>query len=174
MCARHGALEPWWHSYTDADRADAISALDTVGIAGLAQRRIGTLSSGERQRVQLARLVMNRPGLVIADEPSAGLDLTGREELLGDLDALAERSSVPVILVTHHVEEIPPSFTHVAMIRNGEILTEGPIDETLTAPALSECFGLALALERRDQRFTAWAQSAPPSRTAPAGVDHPV
>lgn len=173
MCARHGALEPWWHTYTDTDRADALEALDSVGIAELAQRRIATLSSGERQRLQLARVAMNRPGLVIVDEPSAGLDLTGREQLVGDLDAFAARSSVPVILVTHHVEEIPPSFTHVAMIRDGEIVTAGPIDDELTAEALGECFGMALSLERCDQRFTAWARPGPSSRTARDGVDRP-
>ncbi len=165
MCARHAALEPWWHTYTDADRADAIAALDSLGLAALSQRRLGTLSSGERQRVQLARIVVNAPELIVVDEPTAGLDLAGREQFVIDLDAVAWRSRVPIVLVTHHVEEIPPSFTHVLMLRDGEILTAGPIGEHLTADALSECFGVALALERRDQRFTAWARPAPPSRT---------
>ena len=173
MCARNAALEPWWHTYTDDDRARANEMLERVGMGPFALRRLATLSSGERQRVQLARILLNSPELIVVDEPTAGLDLAGREQFVHDLDRLATSSDVPLVLVTHHVEEIPPSFTHVLMIRNGTVLEAGPIEDHLTAASLSECFGLDLSLERRDDRFTAWARPARPSNATRGGSDHP-
>jgi hypothetical protein len=130
------------------------------------------LSSGERQRVLLARTLMNDPGVVLLDEPTAALDLAGREELVGTLDALAQDPATPpVVMVTHHVEEIPASFTHALLLRDGRALAQGPIDEVLTADALGACFGLPLRLERRDGRWLAWAtQSAGATRTRPQRV----
>ena len=166
MCATNAALEPWWHTYTDADRARATDVLQSVGIGALAHRRLATLSSGERQRVQLARILMNSPELIVVDEPTAGLDLAGREQFVHDLDRMAAASDAPLVLVTHHVEEIPASFTHVLMIRDGTVLDAGPIGDHLTAASLSECFGVDLSPERRDDRFTAWAR-----RPVPEGHD---
>jgi iron complex transport system ATP-binding protein len=118
MTAKHGALEPWWHTYDQEDRAAALGCLERLGVAGLSGRTFGTLSSGERQRVLVARTLMGSTGLVLLDEPTAGLDLGGRESLVAGLDALAaDPSSAPVVLVTHHVEEIPPSFTSVLLLR---------------------------------------------------------
>jgi iron complex transport system ATP-binding protein len=159
MTAKHAALEPWWHSYTDEDRKRARTFLDRLGVGALAERQFGTLSSGERQRVLLARTLMTDPGLVLLDEPNAGLDLGGREELVTALAALAgDPDSPPSILVTHHVDEIPPGFTHVLLLRDGRVHAAGPIDATLTAEHLSATFGLALRLERRDGRFSAFAR----------------
>jgi iron complex transport system ATP-binding protein len=159
MTAKHAALEPWWHTYDDADRERALSLLDRLGCRAFADRSFSTLSSGERQRVQLARTLMNDPGLLLLDEPTAGLDLGGREDLVGRLGALAaDPSTPPIVLVTHHVDEIPPSFTHVLMLRAGRILAKGPITETLTSDSLSECFGLAVELTRQGNRWTAFAR----------------
>lgn len=157
--ARHAALEPWWHRYDDADDTRADHCLATMHVEHLRNRRFGSLSSGEQQRVLLARTLMNEPAVVLLDEPSARLDLGGREELVATLAGLADDvDAPPFVMVTHHVDEIPPGVTHVAMIRDGRLMTAGPIDDTLTAPALSECFGLELHLDRRDDgRYAAWA-----------------
>ncbi len=158
MTAGNAALEPWWHQYdlTDANRAD--EALDRVGVLRLAARRFGTLSSGERQRVLLARALSIDPGVVLLDEPTAGLDLAGREQLVSALSDLASDPSVaPIVLVTHHVEEIPTGFTHVLLMRDGQALAQGRLDDVLTSENLSECFGVSLSLEKRRGRWVAWA-----------------
>ena len=158
MTAKYAALEPWWHTYEDADRAAATACLDRVGVAHLAEREFGTLSSGERQRVLVARTLLGDIGLVLLDEPNAGLDVGGRESLLAGLEQLAHDPETPaMVLVTHHVEEIPPAFTHALLLRDGCIHAAGPIDETLTADALSATFGLRLVLERRAGRWGAYA-----------------
>lgn len=158
MTARYAALEPWWHTYEQADRDRAAALLDRMGCGPLRDQPFGTLSSGERQRVQLARTLMADPGLLLLDEPTAGLDLGGREDLVARLDHLAaDAATPPVVLVTHHVEEIPPSFGQVLLLADGRIQAAGPIDEVLTAEAVSRCFGLPLALDRHDGRWTARA-----------------
>jgi len=158
MTAKHAALEPWWHTYDEEDSRRARAALQRVGCGHRADHRFGTLSSGERQRVLLARAMALEPELIVLDEPNAGLDLTGREELIGTLRDLAvDRATPPLVLVTHHADEIPDGFTHVLLLRAGGVLASGPISETLTAETLSECFGLELELERRHGRWTAWA-----------------
>lgn len=161
MTAKFAALEPWWHRYDDADRARAVECLERLRVGRLADRPFGTLSTGERQRVLLARTLMNDPGVILLDEPTGGLDLGGREQLVAALDELGtDPASPPYVLVTHHVDEVPPVTTHVLMLRDGAAIAQGPIDATLTAEALSECFRLPLQLERRpDGRFTAWARS---------------
>lgn len=158
VTARHAALETWWHEYSSADFDAARSCLAQVGADQLADRKFGTLSSGEQQRVQLARALMGDPQLMLLDEPTAGLDLAGREQLVGTLSRLARDPATPAtVLVTHHTDEIPPSFTHVLMLRGGEPLAAGPLTEVLTAETLSECFGHRLRLERRDGRFLSWS-----------------
>ena len=158
MTARHGALEPWWHSYDDADRRRATGLLDRMGCGHLAGQQFGLLSSGERQRVQIARTLMTEPGLVLLDEPTAALDLSGREELVRTLDALsADPATPPTVLVTHHVEEIPAGFDHVLLLRAGRVVGAGPIGEILTAERLSACFGMDLELEHHRGRW--WAHA---------------
>ncbi len=157
MTGREAALEPWWHTYDDGDRERAVSALERVGAAGLADRPFGVLSSGERQRVLLARALSTEPGLVLLDEPTAALDLAGREDLVGVLAGLAADPTVPpLVLVTHHVEEIPPGFTHALLLARGRVQAAGPLEEVLTGAALSRCFGVGLTLERRNGRWWAW------------------
>jgi len=158
MTAANAALEPWWHSYDESDRDRAMAALARVNLARMADRRFGTLSSGERQRVLLARALSNEPGLILLDEPTAGLDLSGREDLVSALSDLADDPSVPpVVLVTHHVEEIPAGFTHALIMKDGSVMTRGPLDEVINSANLSRCFGMSLSLERRHDRWTAWA-----------------
>ena len=156
MTARYAALAPWWHRYEHADRERALALLDRFGCRPLADHLFPTLSAGERQRVLLARALMRDPELILLDEPTAGLDIGGREQLLADLATLAGASaSAPVVLVTHHLEEIPPGFTHALVLRNGETISSGPIGKTLTDAVLSECFAVALRVEHSDGRFTA-------------------
>jgi iron complex transport system ATP-binding protein len=153
VSARHGALEPWWHSYDDADRAEARRLLDDAGMGAVCDRAFGVLSEGERQQVLLARAVMARPELLLLDEPMAGLDVGGRERLLLRLTALAGSGGPPTVMVTHHVEEIPPGATHVLLLRQGAVVAAGGLADTLTAEAMSETFGLDLAVEDRDGRW---------------------
>jgi iron complex transport system ATP-binding protein len=158
--AKFAALEPWWHRYSADDEERADECLDRLHVAHLGDRRFGTLSSGEQQRVLLARSLMNDPAVVLLDEPSARLDLGGREELVATLTSLAtDRDAPPFVMVTHHVDEIPTGATHAALLRDGRLLDSGPIEEVLTADGLSDTFGLALRVERRSGgRYTAWAE----------------
>ncbi|CAB4599778.1 unannotated protein [freshwater metagenome] len=157
MTAKNAALETWWHTYDDADRQRARDCLERMEIGRLADRSFATLSSGEKQRVLLARTLMPEPGLLILDEPTAGLDLAGREDLVRTLGVLAVGVDTPAtVLVTHHVEEIPEGFTHVLMLREGRVLSAGTLDDVLTEANLSECFEMPLGLERRHGRWWAW------------------
>ena len=154
----HGALEPWWHTYSDDDRAQALRCLERMGVGQYADRELGTLSSGERQRVLLARTLMGDPGVVILDEPSANLDLGGREGLVRSLtDLAADASAPPIVFVTHHVEEIPPGFTSLLLLRDGRIESSGPLADTLTEESLSDLFGVKLKLRFEDGRYSAIA-----------------
>jgi len=162
VTARHGALEPWWHAYEPADHARADELLDAMGCGAFRDRALATLAQGERQRIVIARALMPRPGLLLLDEPAAGLDLPAREDLVARLGALArDRGAPPMVLVTHHLEEIPPGATHALLLREGRAVAAGPVDETLTAPLLSEAFGMAVHLEHRDDRWTAWSSVSP-------------
>ena len=149
MTAKYAALAPWWHTYTPDDRARALELLDHFRARPLADHRFPTLSAGERQRVLLARTLMNEPGIVLLDEPTAGLDVGGREELVHDLTQWARDSTrPPLVLVTHHLEEIPPGFTHALVMKDAKVLTSGPLAETVTSDVLSDAFGLASARRR--------------------------
>ena len=158
VTGKYGALTPNWHSYSDSDRVKARKLLTLFGCYELAQMTLDNLSSGERQRVMLARTLMNDPELWLLDEPTAGLDLGGRERLIELLGKVAINPEAPTtVMVTHHVDEIPNGFTHALLLSEGKILAAGEIDNTLTADLLSACFGIKLKLERRDRRWLAWA-----------------
>jgi iron complex transport system ATP-binding protein len=159
VTAKNAALEPWWHRYTDDDRSRAVDCLERMGVGGYRNRPIATLSSGEQQRVFLARTLMNDPDVILLDEPSARLDLGGREQLVAALHELTAQST-PFVLVTHHVDEVPPGVTHALLLRDGSVLAQGPIDAALTSDTLSDCFRMQLQLERRgDGRLSAWRVS---------------
>ncbi|MGC8462298.1 MAG: ABC transporter ATP-binding protein [Acidimicrobiales bacterium] len=161
LTGRTAALETWWDTYDDDDRIEARRLLDAAGLSveELETRPFGLLSEGERQQVLLARALMGRPELLLMDEPAAGLDLAARERLLARLATLAaDRSTPPLVLVTHHLEEIPPGTTHAALLRHGRLLTAGPVEEVLVADAVSEAFGLSVEVGCRGNRYTARAR----------------
>ena len=154
--ARHAALGPWWHEYSAGDRERAAALLERLGCGPLASWTFGTLSSGERQRVQIARALMPGPALLLLDEPAAALDLGAREALIERLEGLAADTSLAaIVLVTHHVEEIPAAFTHALVLGAGRAVAGGPIETALSGEALGRAFGLPLVLERRDGRLAA-------------------
>ena len=158
VSARRGALEPWWHHYSEPEWEQADGLLASAGFEHIAERSFGVLSEGERQQVMLARALMSEPGLLLLDEPCAGLDMGGRERLLSRLGNVAKGpDALPIVLVTHHVEEIPEGFTHVLLLRGGQVVAAGPIGTTLSAEGLSECFGLPLELRNDDHRWTSRA-----------------
>jgi iron complex transport system ATP-binding protein len=157
--ARHAATEPWWHVYTDEDEDRAMDLLVGLGLAGVADHRYSTLSEGERRRTSIARALMPDPDLLLLDEPAASLDLGAREVLIGDVARLAaDARPVAIILVTHHVEEIPGGFTHALVLGGGQAIASGPIDEVVSNENLSLAFELPIVVERRDGRV--WARMA--------------
>lgn len=145
-------------SYDSMDEQRAQALLDQLGVADFASRVYSTLSEGERKRVQIARALMTDPELLLLDEPAAGLDLGARERLVATLAELAYDPDAPaMVLVTHHVEEIPPGFTHALLLGDGAVVAAGLLDEVLTAENLSKTFGVSLQLDRHDDRFAARA-----------------
>jgi iron complex transport system ATP-binding protein len=158
MTAAWSVMGRWREGYEAGDEGRARELLGQLGVAALAGRAYGTLSEGERKRVQIARALMTDPELLLLDEPAAGLDLGGREDVLARLTELANDPDAPaLVLVTHHVEEIPPGFTHALLLREGEAVAQGLLHSTVTADHLSKTFGLPLQVEHADGRFTARA-----------------
>jgi iron complex transport system ATP-binding protein len=158
LTAAHAVTGRWNEQYEDIDTRRAHRVLDEWRLGHLADRRFGTLSDGEQKRVQIARAVMTDPELLLLDEPAASLDLGAREELLALLGGYASAPEAPaIVMVTHHVEEIPPGFTHALLLADGRAAAAGPIDEVITAEHLSEAFGLPLTVTRDGARFAARA-----------------
>ncbi|MFA9429758.1 ABC transporter ATP-binding protein [Egicoccus sp. AB-alg2] len=157
--AVHGGLWPPPHVLDDAEVAAAARwALARVGAGHLAERRVDTLSQGERQRVRIARALVGDPDLLLLDEPFAGLDLGGRESLLADLDAvLAEPGGPTTVLVTHHLEELPRGVRAALLLREGAVVASGGVDEVLRDAPVSRCFGLPVRVQATDGRFVARA-----------------
>lgn len=159
VSASYAVLGRWREDYDELDHQRADELLDQLGIGGLVDRTFGTLSEGERKRVQIARALMTDPELLLLDEPAAGLDLSGREALVRTLSELAQDAYAPAsVLVTHHVEEIPVGITHALLLKGGRLVAAGPVDDTLTAENLSATFDLPLALSRSDGRWAARAR----------------
>jgi len=156
VSASYAVVGRWRESYDAADLDRATALLAQLGVGGLARRTFGTLSEGERKRVQIARALMTDPELMLLDEPAAGLDLGGREDLIGRLGELAADPDAPaLVLVTHHVEEIPPGFTHALLLREGRAVAAGLLDEVLTEDNLSAAFATPLRLARSGHRWFA-------------------
>lgn len=160
LTAAYSVLGRWNESYEDIDERRALRVLGDWRLDHLADRTFGTLSDGEQKRVQIARAVMTDPELLLLDEPTASLDLGSREELLALLSGYASSPTTPAMLmVTHHVEEIPVGFTHVLLMREGRIVAAGPVAETLTEGTLTETFGMPIVLSSEDGRYAARAAS---------------
>ncbi|MGV3713393.1 ABC transporter ATP-binding protein [Pseudolysinimonas sp.] len=159
LTAAYAVTGRWNEQYDDVDVKRAKRVLDEWKLAAFADRRFGTLSDGEQKRVQIARAVMTDPEVLLLDEPAASLDLGSREELLQLLGGFARNTASPaMVMVTHHVEEIPSGFTHVLLLARGAVQAAGPIGEVLTAQNLSDTFGLDIALTEADGRFAARAE----------------
>ncbi len=158
MTGRYGGSAIWGHRFTDGDRGRADGLLDEVGCTHVADRPIGTCSQGERARVLIARARFGRHELVLLDEPAAGLDLPGRELLLMAMEGMARsEDALTMAMATHHLEEIPPSTTHAALLRAGELVAAGAIGDVLTGRHLTDCFGLPVRVTWRDGRWSATA-----------------
>jgi iron complex transport system ATP-binding protein len=162
LTGKRAVLSPWFQDFDVEDERRAATLLDRVGCAHLAARRFDTCSQGERQRVLLARALYPRPELLILDEPASGLDLPAREILIEALEAVLAQPGAPTtILATHHLEEIPPSSTHAALLRDGRLVASGEIEDVLTPSGLEACFGIAMDVGRRGARW--WAAAHPRS-----------
>ncbi len=161
LTGRYAALETWWHKFDAGDHAQADALLAACGLGDAGQRQFGVLSEGERQKVLVARALMGEPDLLLFDEPTAGLDLGARERLLMTLSTIvAERATAPVILVTHHTEEIPLGFTHAALMRRGTMVAQGVISGVLTSEAVSDCFELPVVVTWEGGRVASRAVNA--------------
>jgi iron complex transport system ATP-binding protein len=151
LTAAYGMTGRWRERYEDQDVSRADDILAWWGLPDFAERTYGTLSEGERKRALIARSLMSDPELLLLDEPAAGLDLGGREDLVYRLGNHAKDPAAPVtVLITHHVEEIPPGFTHILMLRQGGVVASGPIATTLTSEAATVCFGVKLEVTPYD------------------------
>jgi iron complex transport system ATP-binding protein len=156
VSASYSVLGRWREHYDELDHERARDLLVEVGAGHLLDRTFGTLSEGERKRVQIARALMTDPELLLLDEPAAGLDLGGREDLVSTLTVLAmDELSPATVLVSHHVEEIPPGFTHALLLRKGRIVAAGPMEQVLTEEVISTTFGMPLQLTHEDGRWAA-------------------
>jgi iron complex transport system ATP-binding protein len=158
VSASYAVIGRWREQYDELDHERAEELLAQLRIDALAERTFGTLSEGERKRVQIARALMTDPELLLLDEPAAGLDLAGRETLVNTLGELAQDNYAPAsVLVTHHVEEIPAGITHAMLLKDGKIVAAGPLRDTLTAENLTKTFDIELSLTEADGRWTARA-----------------
>ncbi len=159
VSASYSVLGRWREHYDRLDHARAEELLTEVGAGHLTDRTFGTLSEGERKRVQIARALMTDPELLLLDEPAAGLDLGGREDLVSTLSVLAmDEMSPATVLVSHHVEEIPPGFTHALLLRAGKVVAAGPLEQVLTEEIVSATFGMPLQVSQNNGRWAARRQ----------------
>lgn len=149
---------PHWDDWSDDDFAQARSLLASIGAGRLADEEIGHLSHGERQRIRIARALIKSPDLLLLDEPATGLDFPAREALLQSFDQLTKtHPDLPTVMVSHHLEELPASTSHVMLMKDGRVLAAGPALETLTSELVSECFGFPIDVHTLDGRWAARA-----------------
>ena len=156
VSAGYARLGRWREQYDAQDLSRADRLIEALGMWPLVSRPFGTLSEGERKRTLIARALMADPELLLLDEPAAGLDLGGREDLVARLADLAQDADAPAsVLVTHHVEEIPPGYTHAMLLREGQVVAQGLLADVITDENLSKTFGLPLRVRHEDGRYTA-------------------
>ena len=174
LTGKRAVLAPWFQRYDDADRELAHQRLAEVAADHLADQTFTACSQGERQRVLLARAMFADASMLVLDEPSAGLDLGARERLLAAIDAATERrADLVVVLATHHLEEIPASTTHAALLANGALVASGTIETTLTSEHLGTCFGIDVDVRGRAGRWNATAIGHPAGPRPSADVPRP-
>lgn len=160
VSAAWGVVGRWREAYDPMDLSRADELIARMGLTGLEERTYGTLSEGERKRVEIARALMTDPELLLLDEPAAGLDLAGREQLVRVLSDICTDPEAPAtVLVTHHLEEIPRGITHALVLDRGKVLEAGPVEQVLTSENLSRAFGLPLVVTSSDGRWSARAAS---------------
>ncbi len=158
LTAAYAVLGRWNENYDLWDESRAIALLTTFGVRNLGDREFGTLSEGERKRVQICRALMSDPEILLLDEPAAGLDLGGREDILSRFAHFSRDSRAPVtVLVTHHIEEIPEGTTHALLMKDGLIAVSGPVNDVVTSEHISAVFGLPIAVLKENGRFSARA-----------------
>jgi len=145
----------WRESFSAAEVERAVHLIDQWGLSDVAQRPIGSLSTGEQVRVLIARALMPAPEVLVLDEPTAGLDIAGRESLLSRLTAI---SDVPSVMVSHHLEEIPAHTSHALLLRGGQVQAMGPVDAVLTSEGISALFDIDLGVQRTGSRWQAFAR----------------
>lgn len=160
MTASYGITGRWSEEYEELDIRRARRVLSEWGLSSFEERAFGTLSDGEKKRVQIARSVMTDPELMLMDEPVASLDMAAREQTVQLLGEYAKSPTAPaMVVVTHHIEEIPAGFTHALLISNGKIHSQGPIQQVLTSEKVSDCFGYPMTVLSNQGRYTARAKS---------------
>lgn len=158
VSAAWAVVGQWQENYDAQDLARADALLERMGLVSMADRTWGTLSEGERKRVEIARALMTDPELLLLDEPAAGLDLAGREQLVDVLSSIFTDPDAPAsVLVTHHLEEVPAGVTHALIMADGHIVAAGPVEQTLTSEVLSGAFGMPLTISHVDGRWNARA-----------------
>jgi iron complex transport system ATP-binding protein len=151
-----GTVQPQPDLYTGENHRMAADLIAHLGLSGMGDREIRTLSQGERQRVRIARAMMSRPRLLVLDEPALGLDLPARESLIAVLDTLCKDDrQLATIMISHHLEELPGSSTHALLLADGRIVARGPIDDVLTSEKVSSTYGIAIEVERTNGRWSA-------------------
>ena len=158
LTAAYAIIGRWTETYDLWDESRAVALLTNFGVRELGERRFSTLSSGEKKRVLISRALMADPELLLLDEPAAGLDVGGREDLLQRFASFSQDLAAPAsVLVTHHIEEIPVGTTHAILLKNGKIAVSGPVESVVTTEHVSAVFGLPIEVTHEGSRFFARA-----------------
>ncbi|MBM3691406.1 MAG: ATP-binding cassette domain-containing protein [Actinobacteria bacterium] len=159
ISAVHGVTGIGLERYADLDEERANELLEEWLLTPLANKRIANISDGERKRLLIARALMPNPELLLLDEPTAALDLGSREALLNKLQSLCRKADAPaIVMVTHHVEEIPAGITHILLLRAGKAIASGPVEQVISSVTLSATYGVPVMVHRSGERWFATAR----------------
>ena len=159
LTAAYAMLGRWQEKYDLWDESRAMALLTALGVRELGERLFGSLSEGEKKRVQIARALMADPELLLLDEPASSLDLGGREDLLRRIESLSKDPLAPAtVIVTHHIEEIPVGTTHALLLREGAVVAQGEVASVITDQNLTQAYGLAITVQTEGGRFFARAR----------------